>query len=254
MLTKAAILSAIEAAGLTRKFEQALEDEAQALLDSTNRIRTPGRKAQARMDAEGYYLVDISTLLESPAVPLTPDDITSLRRKPLAWAIAEAIRGPLGVRGLLPLPRVPTVRVVLGVPHENMSRKLLRTLAGAGSVEIRDLSGTDDTRTVIEIRPPASLTHDPKAWALVVTEALASAGFNAVEAPEWPQTQEEPAKPWRVRWDNGHASGALPGKYATEAEARRAGMGWKADLVAHERGEADRMATRRAYTWEAFEE
>lgn len=59
--------------------------------------------------------------------------------------------------------------------------------------------------------------------------------------------------PYRIIWDNGHASGDLAGEYNTAEEAAKAARAWKREMVAIERTEKERREARRAYQWEVVE-
>lgn len=59
---------------------------------------------------------------------------------------------------------------------------------------------------------------------------------------------------YRVRWDNGHDCGDLPGTYRSYKLAEQAGKEWKRDMVSGEPTEKERRAAREAYQWEVVED
>jgi len=56
---------------------------------------------------------------------------------------------------------------------------------------------------------------------------------------------------YRVLWDNGHASGTLPGVYDTREAAEDAGKDWKTDMVSID---PDPEEAEEEYDWEVIEE
>lgn len=56
--------------------------------------------------------------------------------------------------------------------------------------------------------------------------------------------------PYRVEWDNGHASDWLPGTFDTEAEAEAAGDDWLAEMIGMD---DDPAAAAEAYNYEVVE-
>jgi hypothetical protein len=56
---------------------------------------------------------------------------------------------------------------------------------------------------------------------------------------------------FRVRWDNGHACGELPGEYTTPEEAENAGRRWLAGMVELD---PDPRAALEVYSYEVIEE
>lgn len=61
---------------------------------------------------------------------------------------------------------------------------------------------------------------------------------------------------YRVIWDNGHASGTLPGSHDTEEAANDAGEDWRAEMCRAEDIEPDSDEAYEAYNYdvEEFEE
>jgi hypothetical protein len=81
--------------------DQAIVDEGIALVEMLNK---PGQKKPVFInraaikkgckDAKHFYACDITSFLVNPR-PLSPEDILYTRRHPIAWAIAEVLRGKL---------------------------------------------------------------------------------------------------------------------------------------------------------------